>query len=458
MRFFSIDVVVLLALVTSGCAAIPVYPSRPNGAAGAPVADPLPAKIVVHVNATSDGLKRAMDATIPVSGETTFDFRGPRALRWQRGPFSLRFGDRRVEVKTDLVLEADLPLLGTTTVPLHVAIAGEPIITSTWKARLQGATVKVESKDYRLRTAEGLAGALQTATAMLEEYIENFGYDLMPQVTEAYQRVAVPIEVPVGDAVGCVTLKVTSLEAGPTVMAGGLEKDLALVVAPSVTLPCVSPNLAKTPPPLSNVATLPSGPFTVTVPIAAGYDELAKAMSQTFTNGKLFFSDSYPELYLERPEVYVSTADRLVLKLHLGGPIKAGGVSAVLDGDIYFAGHPEVVDNELRIPDLEPTIETTSFLLGLKASLDGQGIRDQARAALKLDLGERLAMVRTKLSKDFGFGGDLGCLRADVAKIEVTGVYPHGAYLRVYVAATAQAQVHLPCPDPIEPPPVARLQ
>lgn len=442
----------LFAAALAGCAAIPVYPSRPSSASGAPVGDPVPAKIVVHVNATSDGLKHALETTIPTSGETTFELHGPRPLHWERGPFSLRFAGGRVEVKTELSISAELPLLGKTTVSLKVAIAGEPIITSTWRARLQGATVKVESNDYRLRTAEGLAGALKSTTTMLEQYIEDFGADLSPQVTEAYQRVATPIEVPVGDAKGCVTLKVTSLEAGPTVMAGGLEKDLALVVAPSVTIPCASFSPSKTPPPLSNVATLPSGPFTVTVPIAASYDELAKAMAQIFTDGKLFFSTAYPELYLTRPEVYLSTAEQLVLKVHLGGPIKAGSLTTTLDGDIYFAGHPEVIDNELKVPDLEPTIETTSFLLGLKASLDGKDIRDQARAALKLDLGERLAMVRSKLSKDFTFGGDLGCLRADVAKIEILGVYPHGSYLRVYVAATAQAQAHLPCPDPVTSP------
>ena len=408
----------LFAAALVGCAAIPVYPSRPSSASGAPVGDPVPTKIIVHVNATSDGLKHALETAIPTSGETTFELHGPRPLHWERGPFSLRFAGGRIEVKTELSIAAELPLLGKTTVSVKVAIAGEPIITSTWKARLQGVTVRVDSNDYRLRTAEGLAGALKTATTMLEQYIDDFGSDLMPQVTEAYQRIATPIEVPIGDAKGCITLKVTSLEAGPTVMAGGLEKDLALVVAPSVTIPCANSSPNRTPPPLSNVATLPSGPFTVTVPIAASYDELAKAMAQIFTDGKLFFSTAYPELYLTRPEVYLSTADQLVLKVHLGGPIKAGSLTTTLDGDIYFAGHPEVVDNELRVPDLEPTIATTSFLLGLKASLDGKDIRDQARAALKLDLGERLAMVRSKLSKDFTFGGDLGCLRADVAKIE----------------------------------------
>ena len=60
--------------------------------------------------------------------------------------------------------------------------------------------------------------------------------------------------------------------------------------------------------------------------------------------------------------------------------------------------------------------------------------------------------MREKLSRDVAFEGDLGCLRANVAKIEVTGVYPHGSYLRVYVTTTAQASVFIPCPGVTAPP------
>ena len=284
------------------------------------------------------------------------------------------------------------------------------------------------------------------AITTTEDFIEGFSWDLAPQVKDAYQKLSLPITLPAGGADGCALLKVTSIEAGPTVIAGGFEKDLALVVEPSVTMPCGNPMVLPDPPRLSNVATLPSGPFTVVVPIAARYEELARAMTLAFTDGKLFFSSTYTELYLSNPEVFASATDQLVVKLHLAGPIKAAGLSANLDGDLYFAGHPEVVDNELRIPDLEPTVDTSSFLLGLKASLDKDGMRNQARAALKLDLGERFAAVREKLSKDVALEGNLGCMRADVAKIEVTGVYPHGTYLRVYVTTTAQAAVYLPCP------------
>lgn len=433
-----------LTLLAAGCATMPLYPSRPSASTTAPPAEPLPAKLVVHITATADGLKQALDTRVPSSGETSFDFRGPRAVKWSRSPFTLRFADQRVELKTELSLDVELPMLGKMVVPVSVAVSGEPVITSDWKARLQGARSKVESKDLRLRTMQGMASVLERAQEAIDGAIEQFSWDLSPQVKTAYEKISAPMKLPLGAADGCATLKVTSIEAGPTVLAGGFEKDLAFVVAPSVSLPCSTEVAPAETPRLANVATLPSGPFSVVVPIAARYEELAKAMSLAFTDGKLFFSKSYPELFLSDPEVFASQQDQLVVKLHLSGPIKAAGLSANLDGDLYFAGHPVVVDNELRIPDLEPTVQTTSFLLGLKASLDANGIRDQARQALKLDLAERFFAVRTKLSNDVGFEG--GCVKMNVAKIEVSGVYPHASYLRVYVTTTAQASVYLPCP------------
>jgi hypothetical protein len=104
------------------------------------------------------------------------------------------------------------------------------------------------------------------------------------------------------------------------------------------------------------------------------------------------------------------------------------------------------VDNELRVPDLEPTIETSNFLLKLKAAVDGNNIRDQARAALKLDIGERLRSVKDKLSTNLAFGNGQGCVKAAADKIEVSGVHVHANYLRVYVGVVGRASVYLPCP------------
>jgi hypothetical protein len=110
-----------------------------------------------------------------------------------------------------------------------------------------------------------------------------------------------------------------------------------------------------------------------------------------------------------------------------------------------------VIDNELSVPDLEPTIETRSFLLSLKAMTDGDRIRDEARQALRLDLGERLRDVREKLGEGLTFAREGGCFRGDVDGIEVTGVHPHAAYVRVYVAVTARARLSMPCATPATP-------
>jgi len=307
----------------------------------------------------------------------------------------------------------------------------------------------VTSTDRRLKIADHVAGVLDTIAAELAGRVQGFQHDLRPVLEEAYKRVATPLELPVGDARACAELRVLGVEAGPTVVADGLEKDFAVVVAPSIAMPCASePDGGAAPPPLpplANVATLVPGPFTVTVPIAARYEELTKAMALAFTDGKYFFSTDHPKLYLAHPEVYES-GGLLVVKLHIAGPARAAGIEANLDGDLFLAGHPQVVDNELSIPDLEPTIETSSFLLSIKAMTDGARIRDQARAALRLDIGERLRAVRAKLSSELTFGAPQACFRGDVDKVEVTGVYPHASYLRVLVTITARAQAAMPCP------------
>jgi Domain of unknown function (DUF4403) len=435
-----------LSLLLAACGGVPVYPSRPSPSSVAPVADPVPSRVVVHFAATGDGLRQYLDDVLLKSGAGTFELRGTRNYTWSRGPLTVRFADGRVQVHTTVDASADLPVVGTSRTQLDLDVVGEPVITTEWKARMQGARVTVGSKDLRLRVGESLGGLLQTAKAELESFIESYSYDLTPLVAAAWEKVARPLPIPMGDASACATLKVTALEAGPTVLAGGFEKDLAMVVAPSVTLPCTAEPLPARPPPLSNVAAIPSGPFSVTVPVAARYEELTRAMALSFTDGKLFFSKEFPQLYLTEPEVYASSSDELVLKLRLAGPVKAGFFTATLDGNLYFAGHPAVVDNELRIPDLKPTVETDSFLLALKARLDKDGIRDQARQALRLDIGDRLRSVRAKLSSELAIAGTQGCLRSEVHKIEVSGVYPHAAYLRIYVEVSAQAGVLVPCP------------
>jgi hypothetical protein len=427
-----------------------VYPPRPSATPGAPVADPAPSRVVAHVSVTADALRAALDETVPKSGEGEVALLGgPRHYSWQREGLSVSFAQGRLVLDARVNAKVDAAFIHAQ-FPLDLHVAAEPVVNTQYGVRLQSVDVKVASEDRRLQLAESLGGVYEAIAAQLSTRLKDFSYDLRPMLAEAYGRVAKPIVVPIGDASACVSLRVLGVEAGPTVIADGIEKDLALVVAPEVTLPCGDEGPAASLPPLSNVTTLAPGPFTVTIPVAARYDELTRAMSAAFTDGKLFFSQDYPKLYLEKPEIYESQGT-LVLKLHLTGPVHGLGVDADIDGDVYLTGHPRVTDNELTIPDLEPTIETRSLLLSLKAMTSSDRMRDQARAALRLDIGERLAGIKAKLSSDLTFGAKGACFKGNVDKIEVVGAYPHGTYLRVYVAVTARASATMPCSEPGRP-------
>jgi hypothetical protein len=404
---------------------------------------------------TSAALTGALDNAVPREGDGTFPLLGgDRKYTWTRSALGVGFSQGRITLDTSVQATLTVPL-HTFNLPFDVHVVAEPIVSGEYAVKLQSVEVKVSSPDRRLAIADSAAQIYEKIAAALTAQLRAFTYDLRPLLSEAEARIAQPIDIPVGDAHACAELRVLGIEAGPTILADGFEKDIALVVAPSVTLPCertaTSVELAPSLPPLQNVASVPPGPFTVTIPIAARYDELTRAMTVAFTDGKLFFSTDNPGLYLEKPELYESQGE-LVLKLHLQGSVHKMGIDADLDGDLFLAGHPAVVDNELQIPDLEPTIETRSFLLSLKAMSDGDRIRDQARQALRLDIGDRLRPVREKLSSDLTFGTAEGCFHGDVDRIAVTGVHLHASYLRVYVEVTGRARAMLPCGVEIAPP------
>jgi hypothetical protein len=451
------SVLLASALAAASCERFgPVYPSRPAPLAGAAFADPAPSRIVVHAAISSAALAGAIDAAAPRTGEGTFPLLGSeRHYEWTRGPMSIEFSQGRIVLDTKVDASVSLPLT-TVHLPVDVRVEGEPAVSASYAVKLQSVDVHVTSNDTRLSVVDRLAGVFDRIGIAVASSLKSFSYDLRPLLLEAYGRVSRPIPFALGDAAGCARLRVLDVEAGPTVLADGIEKDLALVVEPSITLPCdedaaadvdgAAPAVSELPP-LSNVTTITPGPFTVTIPIAAKYDELTRAMSMAFTDGKLFFSTEYPALYLSKPEIYESEG-QLVLKLHIGGPVHALGIDSDLDGDLYLVGHAAVVDNELRIPDLEPTIETKSFLLSLKALSDGDRIRDQARTALRLDIGPRMREAQAKLGDGLTFEAGGGCFRGEVDHIEVTGVHPHAAYLRIYVAVTAHARLSMPCAPP----------
>jgi hypothetical protein len=396
------------------------------------------------------GLRQSLDLAAPLSGSGSFPMLGSeRPYQWVRVPLSVTFGSGKVEVKTVAVAHIDLPV-SSVDVPFNVTITSEPVISNAYVLKLQGVDVKVSSDDKRLKLVEQFMDVFGIVAGQISLKVQDFSYDLRPLLEQACTRVAKPIELPLEGASGCAELHVLSVEAAPLILADGLERDFALVVAPSVTIPCTPQAEAAPLPPLQNVAAVPTGPFTVTIPVVAAYAELTKSLASTFTDGKLFFSAEHPKLYLEKPELYESSG-ALVLKLHIAGPVHELGIDTDINGDLYLVGHPSLVDNEISLPDLEPTIETSNFLLSLKALKDGDRIKEDARKALRLDLSARLKPVREKLSSELTFGDEKQCLVGNLDKLELTELHTHQAYLRVNVLATARASASLPCLTPLPP-------
>lgn len=449
----------LLLALAPGCASSrALHPPPPAGIAS-PVADPPPSLVVVHTTLFAEGIQRQLDAALPAagSGEAPLALGRTVAYRWERRPVSIGFDRGRLVVGSDITVT--VLLLGQHPFQVRLTVAAEPVLAADYQARLQSITVEVHAESGIDRLSRAVEDTLQKE---LLARLEVFRLDLRPPIEAAHARLSRPLPLPTGDggASACAVLRITAIQAGPTVLAGGLEKDLALTVLPSVVLPCPPPDPPGTPPPplplLANVATLASGPFAVTVPIAAGYPELGRAIEQAM-GGRLFFSRDYPELYLEKPEVSAA-GDAVVIKLSLGGSVRLGG-RVRLSGEIYLSGHPAVVDNQLSIPDLDLTPGTAGALLKLKLLVDRQALRRQAQAALRVDLSQRIAAARGKLSTELSFEGSaaapstdapgpmpaVGCLRAEALRAEVTSVHPHDTYLRIAVLVSAQAALYLPC-------------
>jgi Domain of unknown function (DUF4403) len=468
-------------------------PPPPVSNGGRPVSDPPPSRIVIHATIFREALVKKMAESLPRSGEGEAQLIAGQTLRytWHREPVTLKFDRGRVVV--GVTVNGRFNMLGEREMPITITIAGEPVMTADFKALLQSNDVQVVAAGPVEAVNRSIEAKLR---GLITQTLEEFRFDVRPLVASAFSRLSRPIELPVGDQLACAELKITSLEAAPTLLADGLEKDLGIVVMPSVTLPCTpvaslaqpqgtdgdtsstdggtpgtdgggiqyasyTPSTA-TPdggspdtdggtevaqqvelPLLQNVSTLPSGPFKVVIPVAARYEELSKALAASM-NGRLHFSSSHPDLYMENPHVYPSD-DTVVIRMNLGGKAKVGDYSVPVGGELYFAGHPRVIDNQISVPDLEITPGTASELVKLKFALDYQSIRDQAREALRVDVSERLAAVRNKMSTELSFSEGLGCVRGQVLRTGVTGIYPHPSFLRIYVETDAQLGLYLPC-------------
>jgi hypothetical protein len=442
-----------------------LYPRRPVGERTLPIADPPLQRPTMHLTLTREGLEALLD-TLVLRGDTgAYALLGARTWSWERKPFALAFDDARKSMvaTTDVTAVVDVPgaMLNVT---MKVKADVQPVLTAQHKLVLQAVTVKVSSDDRRVRFAD-TAGLIAHVEKTLTEKLTTLQIDLQPAFMGLHTKLAAPLFLPLEPASACFTLDLRGLEAGPTILADGWEKELALTVAPSLTMPCTgraadgsavvvvdgaTPGPLPPLPPLKNSSGIEGGPFALRIPIAAGYDELQKAMGLAFPDGKLFFSTDQPHLYITDPEVFAAGGD-VVVRVRIGGYVEQG-VRVDVDGDLYLAGKPTVRDNFLEFPDLRPTVETDQALLKVAVALKEQALVDTVKKALRLDLSARLATVKQKLTDaltmEIGLVDGVAplCTSVEIGRVAVDDIAVHDPYLRATVSTTAVFSASLPCP------------
>ncbi len=446
-----------------------LYPPRPPVVPGPPLADPPHTRLIMHLSISRDGLNQILDGLLPSTFSGEFDLLGKRQWRVSRKPFEVRLDNARgrLTAVAELLVEIELPVK-TVAQDFRITIEAEPVISSAYRLELQTPTASVTSNGNLLALAEATLGMVSALNKIFEGLLRSVSFDLGTLLGEPYRRLTSPIRFQIGEADACADFGVRSIQAGPSVFQGGFEKDIAVTLAPSVTLPCAaSPSNATQretkeveakpalPPPLQNVPALPSGAFELVIPIAASYNELQRAMSAAFTDGKLYFAKDQPGLYIEKPELYAS-GGQVVVKVHVDGTVKKGFTHRIY-GDLYLSGRPMIRDNELLFPDLEPTVETGSLLMKLGAKLNREALRREVQQALRLDISQRLAAVKDRIASELNYRTSLtptaegrpgleACVAADIGRIELSDLYAHDSYLRLYVKIYGQAAMYLPCP------------
>ena len=161
-----------------------------------PASEPLPARVVAHLTVTSAALRQALDDAAPRTGDGTVRFLGSdRPYTWERGPLDVGFSQGRVVLKTSILAKLTVPLK-TLELPLELRVEAEPILSSEYAVKLQSVDVQVRSSDTGLAMADRVAGIYDRIATPIADRLKDFGYDLRPLLSDAYERVVRPIELP----------------------------------------------------------------------------------------------------------------------------------------------------------------------------------------------------------------------------------------------------------------------
>ena len=245
------------------------------------------------------------------------------------------------------------------------------------------------------------------------QQVQNFAYDLRPIIAEAHARIAKPDRsaarrrARLRRAEACSASR-PARPCSPTAS----RRISAIVVAPSVTLPCTDRDRAAALPPLANVATLPTGPFTVSIPDRRALRRAAEGDGARLHRRQALLLQGVPAALHGEARGLRREGSARPQAAHQRARSTSTASTPTSTATSSWSATRRWSTTRSACPTSSRPSRPRASCCRLKAALDGNSIRDQARDALHLDIGERLAEVRDKLSTDLAFGDNQGCLRA----------------------------------------------
>jgi hypothetical protein len=461
---------VILALALAACGTrVDAPPPTPARQAAGPL--PEPAVSVVHVPITlSLGSIIGKVETLVPRGQSNeeewhrlgeFPVVGTLYLKemWEREPLSLSLGADRIEVTTRVRYRARVaehacaPLIGcrwvqlascghdddgpmpSLRIGLRTTVAWKP----DWTVQPHTTPFPVEAGvrcrltkanvDVTERIQEMVQKALDGAAPRVDEEIRE-AVALRRRVDKVWTKIQKPIRA--GKDVYLTLSPRAVAVAPPTANGTELSTVVSLSVRPKVVVG--APPQAR-PVPLPNYTTAAEGD-TFRISLTA---ELPFTTADTLLRKAL----------LGRHLTYGGHTVRVRgLRLFASGPrvVVAVKVSGDARGTVYLLGTPrfDPATREVSVPDLDFSVESSNVLAGAADWLLHGELRDQARAAARFGVGERIDEIRRDVNE--AINRDLSDdvhLAASIGAIHPVGVIVTPRSLATVVVADGRAQIDI---------------
>ena len=417
----------------------PIYPKVVTDYIERPIAEVPSFQYHIHMGATQDGLLSLLEQTLPKEGSFKDN---KHEYQFKRGEFLLDIKDDKIDLTAPISIH-NIPVLGRA--DLNVRVQVHPFLTQEYKVVFQDLKIETELKGNSLKMLNWFVGIEKLLVSVIEEKVQKFDFSIRPIMNEHFEKHARSRNFDVGDAKGCIVYNIKRIEMDDTKYIGGIEQDMSITLAPSVTIPCAAQEDSTDLPILHHVSSVHTGPNRIMIPIAVTYDGLREAVGTIFEEGKFFFSKAHKDLYVTEPDIF-TLEDSIIIKMQLKGKLRSV-FSPKIDGAIYFKGTIGISDNVLSVHDIDTYAGTGEFLLKLATDIKKKSIIQELERALEIDITQLISEPKAQYSQRYPIKDldGLGCVKSNIGKVAVEDIFLHKSYVRVYLSADASTDLYIPC-------------